>query len=482
MDGDHPSTVTLDRARSVTGVPASAPPPGPVQAAQRVPEPARPSALGVRFWGLWTATGVSSIGDGMVTVALPLLAVSITRDGLALGGVLAALTLPWLFFALPLGALADRLDRRRMAVRTELVRMGVLLAFALAVATGVRGLPLLYTAAFLMGALEASFFAATASAIPDLVEGDALARANGHFFAVNTAGENFIGVGLGGLAFAAFAALPFVLDGASFAASAALLLVVLPGPLGTGPRHARAQRRVAETSLAPGRPQSLTVDVVAGLRYLLRSAALRILLVFVAGLAFLQAMVMGVLVAYGRGPLHLSESGYGAFLAVAATGAVTSGLLAGRTVKRLGESLALVLAGAVAALAYVLLASSAVVLLAGLAVFAEGFAVTLGNVAYTTARQERVPSRLLGRTSAAFRMLIYGSVPFGALAGGLLAHVWSVRLAIAVAGALQALLVAAVAGPIHRRLAEPLVDLTRGPEGALIDLRGGVSVPVVADR
>src|SRR5580704_18186020 len=102
------------------------------------PKHRRKSALGAEYWTLWAGTGVSSIGDGLVAIALPLLAASITHDGLALGGLLAALRLPWLFVALPLGALADRVDRRRMAVGIETLRMVVLAGLAVAVGAGVR--------------------------------------------------------------------------------------------------------------------------------------------------------------------------------------------------------------------------------------------------------------------------------------------------------------------------------------------------------
>jgi MFS family permease len=62
---------------------------------------------------LWASSGLSNLADGIVKVALPLVAIQLTRSPTLIAGMTFAVTLPWLLFALPAGALADRLDRRR---------------------------------------------------------------------------------------------------------------------------------------------------------------------------------------------------------------------------------------------------------------------------------------------------------------------------------------------------------------------------------
>jgi len=59
--------------------------------------------LGPRFWRLWGATGVSSLGDGMVLVGFPLLALAFTQRSLLIAGVAVAGRLPALVVALPAG-------------------------------------------------------------------------------------------------------------------------------------------------------------------------------------------------------------------------------------------------------------------------------------------------------------------------------------------------------------------------------------------
>src|SRR4051812_18291358 len=69
------------------------------------------SGLGGHFWRLWTASTVSFLGDGLAFVALPLLAATLTHNAGLIAGVAVAQRLPWLFFALPAGAFADRWNR-----------------------------------------------------------------------------------------------------------------------------------------------------------------------------------------------------------------------------------------------------------------------------------------------------------------------------------------------------------------------------------
>ena len=102
----------------------------------------------------------------MVLVALPLLAVTLTSQPLLIAGVAIAGRLPWLLVSLPAGALADRVDRRRLVVGIEAIRAGVLLVLGVAIVAGQTSLALVYAAAFIIGALETAFWAASRASIP----------------------------------------------------------------------------------------------------------------------------------------------------------------------------------------------------------------------------------------------------------------------------------------------------------------------------
>ena len=72
--------------------------------------------LGPNFHRALVASGFANLADGVFQVALPLLAVQLTRSPLLIAGVNLVARLPWLL-ALVAGALADRLDRRQTMIQ-----------------------------------------------------------------------------------------------------------------------------------------------------------------------------------------------------------------------------------------------------------------------------------------------------------------------------------------------------------------------------
>src|SRR5580698_11555317 len=91
--------------------------------------PSRPapsaSRLSRAYWRLWWANAISSTGDGAFVAALPLLAVTITRDPRLVSVVTAATYLPWMVLSLPAGALVDRYDRATLMWRAQAVQAAV---------------------------------------------------------------------------------------------------------------------------------------------------------------------------------------------------------------------------------------------------------------------------------------------------------------------------------------------------------------------
>src|SRR5205807_7997407 len=131
-------------------------------------------------WRLWGAFTISGDGDGLAFVAFPLLVTTLTRDPRWVVGMVVAQRVPWLVLSLPAGAIADRLDRRRLLGLVELARMAVLVVLGVTVATHALSLPVLYLVAASLGALETLFSAATHAAVPSLVGQEDRGRANGY--------------------------------------------------------------------------------------------------------------------------------------------------------------------------------------------------------------------------------------------------------------------------------------------------------------
>lgn len=386
----------------------------------------RTNRLGSQFWKLWTATGVSSLGDGMVLVAFPLLALTFTRNPLELAGVVVAGRLPALLVALPAGVIADRVNRRRMLLGLEWGRFAVLAAFAALVLGGKDSLPVLYATVFVLGALTITFDVTSSACLPTIVPSDQLVAANAHLLTADITAEEMVGQAVGGAAFAVARSVPFAADAASFVASAVLL-----------------RRAVVDNHPVPP-AQGMWDDLRAGVRWVVHAPLVRLLFGLIGSLAFCQAMVLGVLVLYGRQDLHLTTTGYGLLLSVAAIGNIIGALSATRAHARLGAGWSVFAAGVMAALAYPVLAvtSSAIVAAAALAVETTG--VVFGNVAARSLRQLSVPAELQGRVGSAYQMCVLGSLPLGGLAGGLLADWAGVRWTMAVAGMVQVTVLAVI--------------------------------------
>ena len=137
------------------------------EAAARAPAVGR---LGSRYWRLWSASVVSNLGDGIDAAALPLLAATLTRDPRLVAGMAVAFTLPWLLFALPAGAIVDRLDRRKVMYRVNVVRAALVAVIALSLVTDTASIWLLYVIAFSLGTCETLFDNAAQSIMPSIVE------------------------------------------------------------------------------------------------------------------------------------------------------------------------------------------------------------------------------------------------------------------------------------------------------------------------
>ena len=209
----------------------------------------RKRSLGRPFSLVWMSVIVSSTGDGMFVTAFPLLAATLTRDPVLIAGVTIASRLPWLFFSMLTGALADRMDRRRLMIGADLIRFVIVGAFGIAIAVGAEELWMLYSCAFLLGAAETLHVNAAQAIIPALIEHEQLLDANARFGSAQTAAAQFVGPPLGSTLFNLSSSIPFLADAVSFAGSAATgQRVTRRAPGGAG-QNAAARRRARGPAL-----------------------------------------------------------------------------------------------------------------------------------------------------------------------------------------------------------------------------------------
>jgi predicted MFS family arabinose efflux permease len=275
-----------------------------------------------------------------------------------------------------------------------------------------------YAVAALLASAEAVVDSSSMALVPATVAEHQLERAGGLLSSTELVTNSLIGPPLGGLLFGLAMAVPFGVDAASFAA-AAVTISLLPGTF-----------RSAQSS---DQTEPMRRQIADGFRWFWSRPPLRNLALVSTALGFADFLGGSVFVLFATETLGLSSAGYGLLLVPAALGGITGSLLAGRLTTR---PLRLVLAASIlvaGAATLAVSASSSPILVGALSALTAG-SVLVWNVLTIALRQRVVPDHLLGRVGASYRFLVYAGMPFGALAGGLLANSFGIRSALAANG------------------------------------------------
>jgi MFS family permease len=385
------------------------------------------------FWKLLPVSAVSDLGYGIGVAAAPLLAVSLTESPVLVAGLGSLSFLPWLLFALPIGALVDRSDRRAVMGIANVVRAAVMAALSVLVLTGTVGIALLYVAVFAAGATEVFYDSAARAILPQVLPPDQLDRGNSWLTAGETLGNLFVGAPLGALLFSWFDASPFLGMAVGFVVSAAVVFTLPRRPV---PR--------AETSLR--------AEIAEGWRWLVAHPLLRGLTATSALIATLLAMSNAVMVLYALRVLRISDAQYGLFLTCGGAGGLLGAAVATSLVRRIGRartSMCVVLCP----VAVGCTALTSTVWVAGALFATSAGAVTVWNVVSMSVRQTLVPERIFARVLGVYRMAIWGGIPLGSLLGGILAAHTSLPTVFAVAGGAQLLVTVRVVQLVRRHRA-----------------------------
>lgn len=407
--------------------------------------PGRPP-LGRDYWKLFGAASVSNLGDGIDAAALPLIAAALTRDPLLFAGVAVVNRLPWLLFTLHAGAIADRVDRRRLMVAMNVVRAVLFGALAVAIIGDWATIWLLYVITFLTGIAEVVFDTSWQPILPSVVrDKDQLERANGLLFGAQTVSDQFVGPPIGGFLFAVAAALPILLDAGTFLVAAGLLLGL------SGAYRPRPQSPTPDDD-AP-RP-SLRADIGEGLSWLRGHRLLRSLALLLGAMNGLTAMAFAIWPLFALEILGVDAVGFGFLLTATAAGSLLASFTAGRIVERIGRGPALWIT---------LVGSAAIPFAQGLTsnpwVFAAfsvlfGFTAVIWNVITVSLRQTIIPDALLGRVNSVYRFLGWGSMPIGAFIGGVVASVAGLRAPFLAAGVVMAIVLVPASRVVTSRAIE----------------------------
>lgn len=385
-----------------------------------------------RYWRLWAAAGISNAGDGMLVIALPLLASRITDRPSSIALIATFFTIPWLLFSVPIGALIDRSDRRHILVTADVCRGALVGALALVAAFADVQLWMLWVLAFGLGLGEVFFDNGSQAILSSVVDADQLERANGLLYTSEIAGSTFVGMPIGSALFGFAVWLPFGLDAASFVV-AAILATSLRGSF-------RPAARASDNS-----PTSLLSEMRAGLSWLVGHHVLRNLTVGVALMNLALAATQATFVLFAIDELHISPNWFGPLVAIIGAGSLLAGIVGGRIVGKVGRRFAMLVAGIAPVLTSLAIGLLPVAWWVILMTTVQALTITIWSIVAVTLRQQLVPDHLFGRVNSVYRWVSTGVMPVGALIGGVTADWFGLRAPYFAAAALLLMAYAVVA-------------------------------------
>lgn len=376
-----------------------------------------PGRLGSGFRWLLASYWVTNLGDGFTIAAGPLLVASQTRSPVLVAAAAFLQRLPWLLFGLHAGVIADRSDRRRIVIVTNLVRAAVLLLLVGSIVVDTISIAVVLAALFVLGVNEV--FAATTSGtlVPMLVARDDLGIANARLMSGLIVTEQIVGPPLGAALFAVGMALPF----------AGELVLVLAGAAMMTKIHLSTTTTTTTTKSTEASPGSrIADDIREGWRWLLAHSAVRTLALTILTFNITYGAAWSVLVLYTRERLGLGEIGFGLITTAIAVGGFVGTSSFGRLERRFSY-------GAIMRMA--LITETLVMLALALLTWAPGALVVFAffgieafvwGTTSTTVRQRAVPEDIQGRVNSVYLMAVFGGMVIGSAVGGVLAEIWGV--------------------------------------------------------
>ncbi len=367
----------------------------------------------------------------MFVIALPLLAAQITDRPSSIALVAMFFTIPWLLFSIPIGALIDRVDRRKVLVSADLYRGALVGGLALVAAFADVHLWMLWVLAFGLGVGEVFFDNGSQAILTSVVDDQQLERANGLLYSSEVVGNTFVGMPIGSTLFAFAAWLPFGVDAASFVV-AAILAASLRGSFRPAARN-------------QGGSTGLVSEMRAGLVWIARHHVLRNLTLGVALMNLALAATQATFVLFALNELDISKRWFGPLVAIIGTGSLLAGIVGGRVVTKVGRRFAMLVAGLAPVLTSLAIGLVPVAWWVILMTTVQALTITIWSIVAVTLRQQLVPNHLFGRVNSVYRWVSTGVMPIGAVIGGLTADWFGLRAPYFASAALLLMAYAVVA-------------------------------------
>jgi len=385
--------------------------------------------LGKDFSRIWSASLITNLVDGVLKLSAPLLAVSLTEDPILIGLLSALGLLPWLFFAIPIGALVDRIDKRKALVLGNFGRSALALFVAFSISQEFINIWILLGCVFLFGICEVLVDTTAQSVLPQILDKSNFERGNSRLQISEVIVAQFAGSPLSGFLYAIAVALPFYFSTTGFF-FAAVLLALFPFHKDVNPVHEDDEGKER---------LGLVGDIKFALNYLYEDKRILSIVVITTSIGFFYSLSNAIAPLFILKELNVAPSYFGVVLAIQGVGALAGSVMAPVASKKLGRGRALALNLFLASIMIVFtgLAPNAYVFVAISVVI--GFTISVWNILLMSLYQSLIPAHLYGRIHGARRTIVWGLMPIGSLFGGVIAR-GGLRLPFLIGGAVATLI------------------------------------------
>lgn len=364
------------------------------------------------FKRLLISSASSNFADGLVKVSAPLLAAYLTRDPVLISFLSSLSLLPWLLFAIPIGGIADRVEKFRLLAYANVARMGIFifgtyLVFNMQSNTSAFSMNIywLYVLVFLVGICEVVADTSSQSLLPAMLNEEQREKGNSQMQTAQFVVQEFIGVPLAGLLFAISMFIPFFIGSVGFAIAWVILMNIA----------------VTSTKIASStESKNFIADLKFGLRFLYQEKNVFKLVLFTTSLSFFFAASGATVVLFALDVVGISEASFGFVLMLGGIGGLIGSLITPQLSQTFGRGIMMAISISLAPLAIVLQGLFPNVVVFILGGFITSLATSIWNPLLMTMYQYLIPSEMFGRIHGARRTLVWGISPLGAVLGGVL--------------------------------------------------------------
>lgn len=344
------------------------------------------------FFYLWWGSIISNIGNRIHFIALMVYTYNLTGKALNLGLLMIIMSIPNFLLSPVMGVLADRMDKRKLIIASDVARFALVILFPFA-----QNIWQIYALAFLIGAANAAFFPSVFSIIPQIVPKKDLLTAN----SLNVTTMNvvaIIGPAAGGLIVGYWGTTPaFVINSFTFLFSAFMILLIRK----PGPRETVSGELEAETP----KKTSYFGEFVEGLRFMMGDPMMRYIIFTFAALVLVTSGLNPLFVVLTKEVLGKGEVAFGYLISALGVGGIVGGFLYGLIGQRFSR---------ISIIINLLFLDSIIVIVLGintsyyaaLGLFAVfGIIGTVFSVTIMTLLQEYIPEDKMGRAMGVFSVM-----------------------------------------------------------------------------